>query len=56
MTSHELARQLLAMPDVLVVGIGVGQGSNEAGNHDLTTVEFQNAASCETGPQVALFF
>jgi hypothetical protein len=40
MTSHELARQLLALPDVVVIGKQVGQGSNEAGDEDLAAIEF----------------
>ena len=45
MTSHELARQLLALPDVPVIGRNVGQGSNEAGDEDLAAIEFLPAAA-----------
>jgi len=56
MTSHELARQLLALPDVVVIGSGVGQGSNECGDADLTRVEFKSAVSFTEPACIELIF
>lgn len=39
MTTHELAAQLLTMPDVPVIGRDVGQASNERGDDDLLEVK-----------------
>lgn len=41
MTSHELAKKLLALPDVPVWGEQVGQGSNEMGDDSLRDVELK---------------
>lgn len=38
MTSHELARKLLTMPDLPVIGRQVGQGSNEQQDEPLDDV------------------
>ena len=38
MTSHEAARQLLALPDLEVIGRSVGQGSNEQGDEPLLEI------------------
>ena len=40
-SSHALARYLLQFPDCPVVGINVGQGSNEGGDDDLKSVDHQ---------------
>ena len=55
MTSHELARQLLALPDVPVIGRNVGQGSNEAGDEDLAAIEFL-AAAATAAARIELIF
>jgi hypothetical protein len=33
--AHELAKILFSIPDMPVIGIGVGQASNETGDEDL---------------------
>ncbi len=38
MTSHELAKKLLSMPDLEVWGRSVGQGANEQGDDPLYDV------------------
>ena len=38
MTSHELARKLLAMPDAKIIGLQVGQGGSEGDNEFLAEV------------------
>lgn len=38
MQSHDLAKLLLSHPDAKVVGMSVGQGSNERGDFDLSEV------------------
>lgn len=40
-SSHALAHYLLQFPDYPVVGLNVGQGSNEAGDDQLKTVKVQ---------------
>jgi hypothetical protein len=56
MTSHELARQLLALPDVPVIGRNVGQGSNEAGDEDLAAIEFLPTWPAPSGARIELIF
>jgi hypothetical protein len=55
MTSHELARQLLALPDVIVIGKQTGQGSNEGGDDDLADVQFAPAAANDSA-RIELIF
>ena len=40
-SSHTLAHFILAHPDCPVVGLGTGQGSNEAGDDDLKGVQHE---------------
>jgi len=40
-SSHALAHYILQFPDCPVVGINVGQGSNEGGDDDLKSVDHQ---------------